>query len=138
MQTLKRNIFETAKSSGGFTTLLAAIEAAGLKQTLATEGPFTVFAPNDEAFKKIPAETIQQLLKDQDQLTQVLTFHVLSGKHAASEVVKLSQVKTLQGSVLPVKVSGSNVFIGDAKVVTTDLECENGIVHVIDSVLFPQ
>lgn len=137
MQTLKKDLLATAKSAGFLSTLLKAVEAAGLTQTLSTAGPFTLFAPNDEAFKKIPSETLQALLNDKEQLTQVLTLHVLSGRHAAADVVKLSTVRTLQGLSLPVKIAGDEVHVGEAKVLTTDIDCANGIVHVIDTVLLP-
>jgi uncharacterized surface protein with fasciclin (FAS1) repeats len=131
------NIVETAIAAGTFKTLVAAVTAAGLGETLSGTGPFTVFAPTDEAFAKLPAGTVEGLLKDIPQLSKILTYHVVSGKIMAADVVKLSSAKTVEGS--EVKIDASNgVKINDASVVTADVEASNGVIHIIDSVLIPQ
>jgi len=133
-----KNIVETAVADGRFTTLVAAVQAAGLAGTLSGPGPFTVFAPTDDAFKKLPSGTVETLLKDpQGQLKQILLYHVVSGKVMAADVVKLSSAKTVQGSSLPISVSGSTVTVDGAKVIITDIVCSNGVIHVIDSVMIP-
>ncbi|MBE8968387.1 fasciclin domain-containing protein [Nostocales cyanobacterium LEGE 12452] len=130
------NIIETATNNGSFKTLVAAIEAAGLVDTLQGAGPFTVFAPTDEAFNKLPAGTVDALLKDTAKLKQILTYHVVSGKVLAADVVKLKTAKTVQGS--DVKIDASNgVKINDATVATADVAADNGVIHVIDTVLIP-
>ncbi|MEH2054943.1 MAG: fasciclin domain-containing protein [Nostoc sp.] len=130
------NILDTAKNNGSFTTLVAAIQAAGLEDTLKGAGPFTVFAPTDEAFKKLPAGTVDALLKDPAKLKKILTYHVVSGKVLAADVVKLKTAKTVEGS--DVKIDASNgVKINDAKVATADVAADNGVIHVIDTVLIP-
>ncbi len=132
------DIVETAQEAGTFGTLLAAVEAAGLTDVLRGEGPFTVLAPTDEAFAKIPASTLSALLADTDALTQVLTYHVLSGEAPASAVVALSSATTLQGSDVSIEVTADgSVRINDATVLVTDIETTNGIIHVIDTVLLP-
>jgi uncharacterized surface protein with fasciclin (FAS1) repeats len=130
------DIVDTAVSAGSFNTLVAAVQAAGLVDTLKSPGPFTVFAPTDEAFSKLPAGTVDSLLKDIPQLTKILTYHVVSGKVLSSDVVKLDKATTVQGS--DVKIDASNgVKVNDATVVTPDVEADNGVIHVIDSVLLP-
>ncbi|MBD2016367.1 fasciclin domain-containing protein [Microcoleus sp. FACHB-53] len=130
------DIVDTAVSAGSFKTLVAAVQAAGLVDTLKGAGPFTVFAPTDEAFSKLPAGTVDSLLKDIPQLTKILTYHVVSGKVLSSDVVKLDKATTVQGS--DVKIDASNgVKVNDATVVTPDVEADNGVIHVIDSVLLP-
>jgi uncharacterized surface protein with fasciclin (FAS1) repeats len=130
------NIIDTATNNGSFKTLVAAIEAAGLKDTLNGAGPFTVFAPTDAAFAKLPAGTVDALLKDIPKLTKILTYHVVSGKVLAADVVKLKTAKTVEGS--DVKIDASNgVKINDAKVATADVAADNGVIHVIDTVLIP-
>jgi uncharacterized surface protein with fasciclin (FAS1) repeats len=130
------NIIDTATNNGSFTTLVAAIQAAGLVDTLKGPGPFTVFAPTDEAFKKLPAGTVEALLKDPAKLKKILTYHVVSGKVLAADVVKLKTAKTVEGS--DVKIDASNgVKINDAKVATADVAADNGVIHVIDTVLIP-
>lgn len=131
-----KNIVETAVHAGTFNTLVAAVQAAGLTETLATAGPFTVFAPTDEAFANLPAGTVEKLLENKTQLTNVLTYHVAQGKMLASDVIQKSTIPTLQGNALPVKV-GTEVHIGNAKVTQTDILCSNGVIHVIDAVLLP-
>ncbi|MEH2022555.1 fasciclin domain-containing protein [Nostoc sp.] len=130
------NIIDTATNNGSFTTLVAAIQAAGLVDTLKGPGPFTVFAPTDEAFKKLPAGTVDALLKDPAKLKKILTYHVVSGKVLAADVVKLKTAKTVEGS--DVKIDASNgVKINDATVATADVAADNGVIHVIDTVLIP-
>ncbi|MEA5600864.1 fasciclin domain-containing protein [Nostoc sp. UHCC 0252] len=130
------NIIETATNNGSFTTLVAAIQAAGLEGTLNGNGPFTVFAPTDEAFNKLPAGTVDALLKDIPKLKKILTYHVVSGKVLAADVAKLKTAKTVEGS--EVKIDASNgVKINDAKVATADVAADNGVIHVIDTVLIP-
>jgi len=140
------DIVDTAVAAGDFTTLAAALEAAGLVETLKGEGPFTVFAPTDAAFAKLPAGTVETLLKDpKGDLTQILTYHVVPGKVLAADVVKLDgqKVTTVQGGDLTVGVDGDKVWLTDAagntvNVTATDIEASNGVIHVIDGVLMPQ
>ncbi len=140
------DIVDTAVAAGDFTTLAAALEAAGLVETLKGEGPFTVFAPTDAAFAKLPAGTVDTLLKDpKGDLTQILTYHVVPGKVLAADVVKLDgqKVTTVQGGDLTVGVDGDKVSLTDAagntvNVTATDIEASNGVIHVIDGVLMPQ
>ncbi len=130
------NIVDTAANNGSFNTLVAAIKAAGLVDTLKGPGPFTVFAPTDEAFNKLPAGTVDALLKDIPKLKKILTYHVVSGKVLAADVAKLKTAKTVEGS--DVKIDASNgVKINDAKVATADVAADNGVIHVIDTVLIP-
>ncbi|MBN3884773.1 MAG: fasciclin domain-containing protein [Nostoc sp.] len=130
------NIIDTATNNGSFKTLVAAIQAAGLVDTLKGPGPFTVFAPTDEAFNKLPAGTVDALLKDTAKLKKILTYHVVSGKVLAADVVKLKTAKTVEGS--DVKIDASNgVKINDATVATADVAADNGVIHVIDTVLIP-
>lgn len=130
------NIIDTATNNGSFKTLVAAIQAAGLVDTLKGAGPFTVFAPTDEAFNKLPAGTVDALLKDIPKLKKILTYHVVSGKVLAADVAKLKTAKTVEGS--DVKIDASNgVKINDAKVATADVAADNGVIHVIDTVLIP-
>ncbi|MEH2199482.1 fasciclin [Nostoc sp. 'Peltigera membranacea cyanobiont' 213] len=130
------NIIDTATNNGSFKTLIAAIQAAGLEGTLNGNGPFTVFAPTDEAFNKLPAGTVDALLKDIPKLKKILTYHVVSGKVLAADVAKLKTAKTVEGS--DVKIDASNgVKINDAKVATADVAADNGVIHVIDTVLIP-
>ena len=142
----EKDIVETAQAAGSFQTLLTAAQAAGLVETLKGEGPFTVFAPTDEAFAKLPAGTVDTLLKDpKGDLTQILTYHVVPGKVMAADVLKLDgqKVKTVQGGELTVGVDGDKVTLTDAagntvNVTATDVEASNGVIHVIDAVLMPQ
>jgi len=135
----QKDIVDTAASAGSFNTLVAAVKAAGLVETLKSEGPFTVFAPTDDAFARLPEGTVQALLKpeNRDKLTAILTYHVLSGRVNAADVVKLDSAKTVNGQSASVKVNGGNVMIDSANVVKTDIECSNGVIHVIDSVILP-
>jgi uncharacterized surface protein with fasciclin (FAS1) repeats len=133
----KADIVDTAVAAGSFKTLVTAIKAAGLAETLKGEGPFTVFAPTDEAFAKLPAGTLDALLKDKAKLQAVLTYHVVSGRVMAADVTKLSSAKTVQGQSLAINTS-KGVKVGTANVVKTDVLASNGVIHVIDSVLIPQ
>jgi uncharacterized surface protein with fasciclin (FAS1) repeats len=130
------DIVDTAINAGSFSTLVSAVQAAGLVETLKGAGPFTVFAPTDEAFAKLPAGTVEGLLKDLPKLKQILTYHVVSGKVMAADVVKLTSAKTVEGS--DVKIDASNgVKVNNATVVTPDVAADNGVIHVIDTVLLP-
>ena len=132
----KNDIIEAARSAGSFKTLLAAIDAADLTDTFRGAGPFTVFAPTDEAFAKLPKETLDGLLKDKAKLASILTYHVVSGKVMAADVVKLKEAKTVQGQSVKIDAS-SGVEVNNAKVLKTDVPATNGVIHVIDSVLLP-
>src|SRR4028119_1369315 len=130
------DIVDTAVNAGSFSTLVAAVKAAGLVDTLKGAGPFTVFAPTDEAFAKLPAGTVDALLKDIPQLKKILTYHVVSGKVLAADVVKLKSAKTVEGT--EVKIDASNgVKLNDSTVTTADVAADNGVIHIIDSVLLP-
>ena len=131
------DIVDTAVADGRFSTLVAAIQAAGLEETLRGNGPFTVFAPTDAAFAKLPAGTVQSLLADIPTLTDILLYHVVSGDVMASDVVGLSSAATVQGQPVAVSVSDGMVYINDAQVIITDVKASNGIIHVIDSVIIP-
>lgn len=139
MKSESKDIVDTAIGAGSFKTLVAAVTAAGLVETLRGEGPFTVFAPTDEAFAKLPAGTVESLLlpESKEKLIAVLTYHVVAGKVLASDVVKLKSAKTVNGKEVTIKVSDEGVMVDAAKVVTTDIEASNGIIHVIDSVILP-
>jgi uncharacterized surface protein with fasciclin (FAS1) repeats len=130
------DIIETAKSAGSFNTLVAAIEAAGLTDTLKGKGPFTVFAPTDEAFAKLPAGTVDALLKDKAKLTKILTYHVVAGEVMAKDV-KPGKVKTVEGARLNITKGSNGVMVDNAKVVATDVKATNGVIHVIDTVVIP-
>ena len=134
----EKDIVDTAVSAGSFTTLATALEAAGLVDTLKGPGPFTVFAPTDDAFAKLPAGTVESLLKDIPALTAILTYHVVPGKVQAAQVVTMSSADTVNGESLPVSVMNGRVKIGTATVTATDIMATNGVIHVIDSVLLPQ
>ncbi len=133
-----KTIVQTAVEAGSFNTLVAAVTAAGLAETLSGPGPFTVFAPTDEAFAKLPAGTIDALLADpKGALTDILLYHVVAGKVMAADVVKLENATTVSGRILPISVSDAGVMVDGAKVVVTDIECSNGVIHVIDTVMVP-
>lgn len=134
------DIVDTAVSAGMFKTLVAAVQAAGLVDTLKGNGPFTVFAPSDEAFAKLPAGTIENLLKPENKatLTKILTYHVVAGKVKAADVVKLTSAKTVQGQEVKVKVKDGKVWINNSNVIKTDVDATNGVIHVIDTVLMPK
>ncbi len=134
-----QDIVDTAVGAGQFNTLAAALTAAGLVDTLKGPGPFTVFAPTDAAFAKLPKGTVEDLLKPENKakLTAILTYHVVSGKVMATDVTKLSSAKTVQGESVKVSTMGSTVMIGAAHVTATDIAASNGVIHVIDTVLIP-
>jgi uncharacterized surface protein with fasciclin (FAS1) repeats len=134
----EKDIVDTAITAGQFKTLAAALGAAGLADTLKS-GSFTVFAPNDEAFAKLPVGTVENLLKpeNKDQLTAILTYHVVPGKVTAADVVKLKETKTVNGKMLNITVRGDAVMLNDAKVTATDIAASNGVIHVIDRVILP-
>jgi uncharacterized surface protein with fasciclin (FAS1) repeats len=136
-----KNIVETAIDAENFTTLVKAVQAADLVDTLSGPGPFTVFAPTDAAFSKLPSGTLESVLEDKQRLTKILTYHVVSGKYMASDVKKLKSVATVQGESVTVEVHRlfhRGVKINDAQVIHPDIECTNGVIHVIDSVLMPK
>lgn len=134
------DIVDTAVSAGNFQTLAAALTAADLVDTLKGEGPFTVFAPTDDAFAKLPAGTVENLLKAEnlDQLTAILTYHVVAGAVTADQVVNLTSAATVNGQSVDISMNGSNVMVDGAKVVMTDIMASNGVIHVIDSVILPE
>jgi uncharacterized surface protein with fasciclin (FAS1) repeats len=132
-----KDIVDTAVAAGQFKTLATALEAAGLIDTLKGAGPFTVFAPTDEAFAKIPKEKLEALLKDKKALSAVLTYHVVSGKVMAADVVKLESAKTVQGKNVAIITMDGKVKVNGANVLKTDIACKNGVIHVIDAVLLP-
>lgn len=131
------DIVDTAVAAGQFKTLVAAVQAAGLVDTLKSDGPFTVFAPTDEAFAKLPAGTVEALLNDKEKLTAILTYHVVPGKVMANDVVAAASLTTVQGQALKVS-TGDGVKVDSANVVKTDILTSNGVIHVIDSVVIPQ
>jgi uncharacterized surface protein with fasciclin (FAS1) repeats len=135
------DIVDTAVAAGSFTTLVAAVQAAGLVETLKGAGPFTVFAPTDEAFAKLPAGTVENLLKpeNKDQLVAVLTYHVIPGKVMAADIAgKEMETATVQGSTVDINATGDAVMVDGAKVVTADIAASNGVIHVIDAVILPE
>ena len=134
-----KDIVDTAVSAGSFKTLAKALDAAGLVQTLKGSGPFTVFAPTDEAFAKLPAGTLEQLLKPEQkaQLQRILTYHVISGKVMAADVVKMRSAKAVSGDTITVTTRDGKVQVDKANVVKTDIAASNGVIHVIDAVILP-
>src|SRR5450432_1190783 len=136
----KKNIVDTAVAAGNFKTLAAALKAAGLVDTLKGPGPFTVFAPTDEAFAKLPAGTVDELLKpeNKEKLAAILTYHVVAGKVTAAQVMKINSAKTVNGASVAISVNGGTVMVDGAKVIKADIMCSNGVIHVIDSVLMPK
>ena len=136
----KKDIVDTAVAAGDFKTLAAALQAAGLVDTLKGSGPFTVFAPTDEAFAKLPAGTVEDLLKPENKqkLISILTYHVVAGDVMAKDVVKLHEAKTLNGQDVKITVVGGKVMVNNATVIKADIQCTNGVIHVIDTVLLPQ
>jgi len=134
------DIVDTAVAAGDFSTLAAALKAADLVKTLKGKGPFTVFAPTDKAFGKLPKGTLEDLLKPENKgkLASILTYHVVPGKVMAADVVKLNSAKTVQGSKVRIKVKNGKVKVDGATVVKTDIECSNGVIHVIDAVILPK
>ncbi|MEJ2203418.1 MAG: fasciclin domain-containing protein [Gemmatimonadota bacterium] len=136
-QMARKDIVTVALEAGSFTTLATALEAAGLVETLRGEGPFTVFAPTDEAFAKLPAGTVEALLQDKEKLTRILTYHVVAGKVTSDEVVNLTEATTVAGIEASIEVKDGEVWVGGAKVTTVDIQASNGIIHVIDRVMLP-
>lgn len=132
-----KDIVETAKANGSFSTLVTALTAANIVDTLKGTGPFTVFAPTDATFNALPAGLLDSLLANTTALTQVLTYHVVSGELMASDITSLMSVTTLQGGSLPISTAGGQVKIGIATITQTDIKCSNGVIHVIDTVLVP-
>jgi uncharacterized surface protein with fasciclin (FAS1) repeats len=133
------DIVDTAIKAGNFNTLAAAIEAGGLVETLKSDGPFTVFAPTDEAFAKLPEGTVENLLlpENKDRLVEILTYHVVPGQVKAAEVVNLKSAPTANGAELSIRVEDQTVFVNDARVVATDISASNGVIHVVDTVILP-
>jgi uncharacterized surface protein with fasciclin (FAS1) repeats len=136
-QKAEKDIVDTAIAAGQFKTLVKLVQEAGLVDALRGEGPFTVFAPTDEAFAKLPKKQVDALLKDKEALRQVLLYHVVQGKVMASDVTKMRSAKTLQGQNINIRVRNNIVQINDAKVVKADIVCSNGVIHVIDKVILP-
>ena len=136
----KKDIVDVAVENGSFNTLVAAVKAGGLVETLKGKGPLTVFAPTDEAFAKLPEGTVEMLLmpENKDKLVKILTYHVVPGKVTAADVVKLDNATTVQGTNVKISVDNGTVMINDSKVIMADVEASNGVIHVIDSVLMPQ
>ena len=136
----KKDIVDTAVAAGQFNTLAKALQAAGLVGTLKGNGPFTVFAPTDAAFAKLPAGTVEELLKPENKqkLVSILTYHVVPGDVMAAQVVKDKELKTVEGEPIMVSVNGGKVKVDNANVVKTDIVCSNGVIHVIDSVIMPK
>ena len=137
--TCDKTIVENAVASEDFSTLVAAVKAADLVKTLSGEGPFTVFAPTNEAFAKLPKETLEELLKPENKkkLADILTYHVVAGKVMAADVVKLKNAKTVQGKNVRIRVNDGKVMLNRANVIKTDIVCKNGVIHVIDTVILP-
>lgn len=133
-----KDIVDTAVAAGSFKTLAKALTEAGLVETLKGKGPFTVFAPTDEAFAKLPKGTVEALLKDKQKLVAVLTYHVVAGKVMAADAAKLTSAKTVNGQSLTIKAANGTVKIDGASVVKADIAASNGVIHVIDSVLMPK
>lgn len=133
----KKDVVDTAVGAGSFKTLVTAVKAADLVETLKGDGPFTVFAPTDEAFAKVPKDALDGLLKDKKALTGVLTYHVVPGKVMAADVVKLTEAKTVNGKKLTIATKDGKVTVNGVNVVKTDIVCKNGVIHVIDGVLLP-
>jgi uncharacterized surface protein with fasciclin (FAS1) repeats len=138
--TCDKTIVQNAVATKDFSTLVTAVKAAGLVETLSGKGPFTVFAPTNKAFKKLPEGTVANLLKPENKkkLAAVLTYHVVPGKVMAADVVKLSKAKTVQGSEVKIKVKNGKVKIDDANVIKTDIVSKNGVIHVLDAVILPK
>ena len=134
-----RDIVDTAVAAGSFTTLAKALQAADLADTLKGKGPFTVFAPTDDAFAKLPAGTLEDLLKPENKmkLKRILTYHVVPGRVSAAEVVKMNSAKSVSGDTIAIKASGGTVTVDNARVVKTDIAASNGVIHVIDTVILP-
>lgn len=138
-QTGSKDIVDTAVANGSFKTLAAALKAAGLVETLKGTGPFTVFAPTDAAFAKLPAGTVDNLLKpeNRDQLRRILTYHVVAGNVGSAQAAKMTSAKAVSGDAITISAKGGTVMINNAKVVTADVAASNGVIHVIDTVIMP-
>ena len=136
----KMDIVDTAVANGSFNTLAAALQAADLVGTLKSDGPFTVFAPTDEAFAKLPAGTVETLLKpeNKDKLVSILTYHVVAGKVKSAKVVKLDSATTVNGADVKISVRDGSVYVNGAKVIKADVYASNGVIHVVDTVLLPE
>lgn len=136
----KKDIVDTAVAAGSFNTLVAAVQAADLVDALKADGPLTVFAPTDEAFAKLPEGTVENLLKpeNKDQLTAILTYHVVAGKYKAKDVVSKSSLESLNGADISITLDGDNVMVDNANVSSTDIMTSNGVIHVIDTVIIPE
>jgi uncharacterized surface protein with fasciclin (FAS1) repeats len=134
-----KNIVETASSNGSFNTLVAAVQAAGLSDTLQGDGPFTVFAPTDEAFAKLPPGTVENLLlpENKDQLVSILTYHVVAGKVTSAQVVKLDSATTVNGQDVQINIENDKVMVDGATIAAVDVMASNGVIHVIDEVILP-
>lgn len=137
---MKKDIVDIAAGNPDFSTLVTAVKAAGLVDTLKGEGPFTVFAPTNEAFAKLPKSTLDSLLmpENKDKLVAVLTHHVVAGKVMAADVIKMDSAKTVHGDMVMIEVDGESVMVDSAKVTATDIKASNGVIHVIDTVLIPK
>lgn len=137
---MKKDIVDVAVENGSFTTLVAAVQAAGLVETLKGDGPFTVLAPTDDAFAKLPEGTVEMLLKpeNKDKLVSILTYHVIPAKAMAADVVKMDKATTVQGQDVMIKVMGDKVMVNNASVIMTDVKASNGVIHVIDTVIMPK
>ena len=135
---MKKDIVDTAVAAGDFSTLVTAVKAAGLVETLKGEGPFTVFAPTDAAFAKVPTDTLNALLADKAALANVLTYHVVAGNVMAADVVKLTSAVTVQGQAVSIEVKDGKVYVDGSQVVATDIKASNGVIHVIDAVILPK
>ena len=135
-----KDIVDTAVAAGSFKTLATALQAAGLVDTLKGKGPFTVFAPTDEAFAKLPPGTVEDLLnpENKEKLAAILTYHVVPGRVLAAQVIKMNSAKTVNGQSVTISANGGAVMVDNAKVVKTDILCSNGVIHVIDSVVLPK
>ena len=138
-QAAEKDIVDTAVEAGQFQTLAAALEAAGLVETLKGAGPFTVFAPTDEAFAKLPAGTVESLLKEEnkDQLTAILAYHVVRGKVMAADVTEIDEAQTVNGEMVDIEVDGGSVKVNDATVTAADIAASNGVIHAVDTVILP-
>jgi uncharacterized surface protein with fasciclin (FAS1) repeats len=138
-QTASKDIVDTAVAAGSFTTLAKALQAADLVETLKGKGPYTVFAPTDEAFGKLPAATLNDLLKPENKqkLQRILTYHVVPGRVSSADVVKMRTAKAVSGDSIDIKASGGTVMVDGARVVKSDVQASNGLIHVIDSVMLP-
>jgi uncharacterized surface protein with fasciclin (FAS1) repeats len=132
-----KNLVETASNEGTFKTLIIALREAGLYDILSSEGPFTIFAPTDEAFSKLPNGTIEKIMKDKEKLTDILTYHIIPNRVFSKDVNSLQKADTINGKQVKIK-AGNNVKIDNARVIKSDIKCTNGVLHIIDEVLLPK